>query len=1289
MVNALAGGKVNLSNLTSYTAAATHFTADGAANGTPSTIDLSKLTGLFSDTSYHSLLQASNGGSIVDPVLTTLNQTDVTTDSPSTLGTSQITTFTNGTITANGGTPDYSGLTSLDGDTVYANSGATLSFPGLTSYAGQSAYYPTIQANGAGSVIDLSHLTTLSGSTYPWLVVNALAGGKVNLSNLTSYTAAATHFTADGAANGTPSTIDLSKLTGLFSDTSYHSLLQASNGGSIVDPVLTTLNQTDVTTDSPSTLGTSQITTFTNGTITANGGTPDYSGLTSLDGDTVYANSGATLSFPGLTSYAGQSAYYPTIQANGAGSVIDLSHLTTLSGSTYPWLVVNALAGGKVNLSNLTSYTAAATHFTADGAANGTPSTIDLSKLTGLFSDTSYHSLLQASNGGSIVDPVLTTLNQTDVTTDSPSTLGTSQITTFTNGTITANGGTPDYSGLTSLDGDTVYANNGATLSFPNLTSYAGLSSYYPTIQANGAGSVVDLSHLTTLAGGPYRYFLVVNALAGGKVNLSNLTSYTAAATHFDRRRLRQRHPQHDRPLEADRTVLGYLLPLPAPGHQRRLDRRSRCWPRSTSTDLTTDGPSTLGTSQITTFTNGTITANGGTPDYSGLTSLDGDTVYANSGATLSFPNLTSYAGQSAYYPTIQANGAGSVIDLSHLTTLAGGPSGSFLYVNALAGGKVNLSNLTSYTAGATGFDADGSANGTPSTIDLSKLTGLFSDSYYNSRLVATNGGTIVDPLLATLNRTDLTTDGTSTLGTSQITTYTNGTITTNGGTPNYSGLTSLNGDNIYANNGAVLAFPSLTSYAAQNSSTIQANSAGSVVDLSHLTTLAGTPYWPLSVNALAGGKVDLSSLASYTGGVTRFTADGSANGTPSTIDLSKLTGLFSDSYYNSGLQATNGGTIVLNSGTVNLTGVDVSAASTGTIIGGALQLFRGTLSGSATLSGDSTIQASVFNSGATSPGVNGAGTLTIVGNYVQAGSGSLNIALASPTSFDQLAVGGSATLNGILNVTQLNGFSPVEGNAFPILTFASRSGDFSTKTGLGLPNSLALNPVYNATNLTLQTSITTAANISLVSTANPSTYGQSLTFTVNVAPITSGLPAPTGTVQFQLDGTNWGQVATLVNGAATSPAIANLAAGSHTITVLYSGDTTYSSSSDTLQQTVNKATLTVTADPKTKLYGDAVPALDLHHQRVRARRERRFGRCHGLTEPEHRRDREQPGRRQPLRHQRRPGHSGHLQLHLRSPGGHADSQPGPPHGHRRQPEQDSGQSQPHTHLHHHRLCQR
>ena len=147
--------------------------------------------------------------------------------------------------------------------------GQTLSLPNLTSYAAQSASVPTIQANGTGSVVDLSHLTTLSGDSFNYLVVNALAGGEVNLSNLTS-TSGSTHFTADGAA----STIDLSKLPGLLSDAGSGSSLQATNGGTILDPVLATLNQTDVTTDGTGTLATAQITTFTNGTITANGSAP-------------------------------------------------------------------------------------------------------------------------------------------------------------------------------------------------------------------------------------------------------------------------------------------------------------------------------------------------------------------------------------------------------------------------------------------------------------------------------------------------------------------------------------------------------------------------------------------------------------------------------------------------------------------------------------------------------------------------------------------------------------------------------------------------------------------------------------------------------------------------------------------------------------------------------------------------------------------------------------------------------------------------------------------------------
>ena len=218
-------------------------------------------------------------------------------------------------------------------------------------------------------------------------------------------------------------------------------------------------------------------------------------------------------------------------------------------------------------MSNLTSYTAGATRFTASGTA----STIDLSKLTALLSDASYNSSLQASSGGTILDPVLATLNRTDVTTDGTGTLGTAQISSFTGGTITANGGTPDYSGLTSLTAANLYANNGAVLAFPGVTSYAAQSVYVPTIQANGTGSVVDLSHLTTLSGDTNTYLVGQRAGRGqGQPEQPDQLHRRGHSLY------RQRRRQHHRPLEADRTALGYLLQLLTPGQQRRHDPRSR-----------------------------------------------------------------------------------------------------------------------------------------------------------------------------------------------------------------------------------------------------------------------------------------------------------------------------------------------------------------------------------------------------------------------------------------------------------------------------------------------------------------------------------------------------------------------------------------------------------------------------------------------------------------------------------------------------------------------------------------
>ena len=111
-------------------------------------------------------------------------------------------------------------------------------------------------------------------------------------------------------------------------------------------------------------------------------------------------------------------------------------------------------------------------------------------------------------------------------------------------------------------------------------------------------------------------------------------------------------------------------------------------------------------------------------------------------------------------------------------------------------------------------------------------------------------------------------------------------------------------------------------------------------------------------------------------------------------------------------------------------------------------------------------------------------------------------------------------------------------------------------------------------------------ATTTVTSAANPSVYGQSVTFTATVAANPPGSGTPTGTVQFQIDGTNFGSPVTLVGGSATSSAITTLSAAAHTIKAIYSGDTNFATSTGTLTQTVNPAALTITANNASKTYG-------------------------------------------------------------------------------------------------------
>ncbi len=109
-----------------------------------------------------------------------------------------------------------------------------------------------------------------------------------------------------------------------------------------------------------------------------------------------------------------------------------------------------------------------------------------------------------------------------------------------------------------------------------------------------------------------------------------------------------------------------------------------------------------------------------------------------------------------------------------------------------------------------------------------------------------------------------------------------------------------------------------------------------------------------------------------------------------------------------------------------------------------------------------------------------------------------------------------------------------------------------------------------------------------LSSSRNPSSYGQTVTFTAKVAGQYGG--TPTGTVSFY-DGTTLLGTGTLSNGVATY-STSSLSVGTHSMTAVYGGDTNFlGSTSGVLQQVVKKAatTTTLSSSKNPSKYGQTV----------------------------------------------------------------------------------------------------
>ena len=115
-----------------------------------------------------------------------------------------------------------------------------------------------------------------------------------------------------------------------------------------------------------------------------------------------------------------------------------------------------------------------------------------------------------------------------------------------------------------------------------------------------------------------------------------------------------------------------------------------------------------------------------------------------------------------------------------------------------------------------------------------------------------------------------------------------------------------------------------------------------------------------------------------------------------------------------------------------------------------------------------------------------------------------------------------------------------------------------------------------------------------LTTSASPSTYGNSVTFTATISDTASGVP--TGSVEFYDGTTDLGPGSILSgsgNSATSTFTTSTLAAGVHSsISAVYTPTGSFVGSSGSLSQTVNPAPLTVTATNESMTYGGTVPAL-------------------------------------------------------------------------------------------------
>lgn len=456
-----------------------------------------------------------------------------------------------------------------------------------------------------------------------------------------------------------------------------------------------------------------------------------------------------------------------------------------------------------------------------------------------------------------------------------------------------------------------------------------------------------------------------------------------------------------------------------------------------------------------------------------------GNTLYLVDGATTNTSLMEASGGGILELETAVNNAGGTIEAETGSTVILGGNN-----TGTISGGVLTTS----------GTGVIESENGVlDGTVNIPTNAGKLNVNDFNLSFAGTinNTGTIALSNHACVDITEpstLTGSGKLTLGLntciygSGIPFTNQSTIEGSGSIGNSNPMPITNTGTILANSSSPLTIYSGT-YGFTNAGKLKVNSGrtlnveGVFNNLSGTGTLSGGTYDVSGTLGLPGSIVSNAANITLTGasaGIsnnissTNALTDLSSNATTGTLSLTNGQSLTTSMAF------TNSGKITVGTGssfTVN--GSYTQTAGTTTVDGSittgpaGLNLDKGSLFGKGSISAAVTLSGGSITAGdsSTKPG-----TLTINGSYTQQAKGALDISIEGTTAgtFGDLTVSNGVSLAGTLTIKVVNGFAPVVGDSFTILTGSAVSGTFATVKGTSINSSEHFEVNYTSTAVTL-----------------------------------------------------------------------------------------------------------------------------------------------------------------------------------------------------------------------------